>query len=111
MAAAPAPTSAVAPPSLGSVTGVAHADVSPALGYDPVKDKGSLYNVEQAIGAQELYTAGFTGKGVGVAIIDTGVAAVPGLTSDNVVDGPDLTFHSQDSPTAHGDAFGHGTHL
>src|SRR4051812_42426874 len=111
MAAATVATSAVATALLGSLTGVAHADVSPTLGYDPVKDKGSLYNVEQAIGAQELYTAGFTGKGVGVAIIDTGVAAVPGLTSGNVVDGPDLSFDSQDPTTAHGDAFGHGTHL
>src|SRR3954447_20757287 len=110
-AAATVAVSAAATALLGSVTGVAHADVSPALGYDPVTDKGSLYNVEQAIGAQDLYAAGFTGKGVGVAIIDTGVAAVPGLTSGNVVDGPDLSFDSQDSTTAHGDAFGHGTHL
>src|SRR3954469_23785270 len=110
-AAATVAVSAAATALLGSVTGVAHADVSPALGYDPVTDKGSLYNVEQAIGAQDLYAAGFTGKGVGVAIIDTGVAAVPGLTSGNVVDGPDLSFDSQDPATAHVDGFGHGTHL
>ena len=91
--------------------GVAQAAVNPALGYDPVADKGSLYNVEQAVGAQDLYAAGFTGKGVGVALIDTGVAPVPGLTSGNVVDGPDLSFDSQDPTTAHVDGFGHGTHL
>jgi subtilisin family serine protease len=37
-----------------------------------------------------------TGKGVGVALIDTGVAPVPGLTTGNVVNGPDLSFDSQD---------------
>jgi serine protease AprX len=96
---------------MGAGAGIAHADVAPALGYDPVADKGSLYNIEQAIGAQDLYAAGFTGKGVGVALIDTGVAPVPGLTSGNVVDGPDLSFDSQDPATAHVDGFGHGTHL
>jgi serine protease AprX len=70
-----------------------------------------LYNVESDIGALDLYSAGFTGKGVGVALIDTGVAPVPGLTSGNVVDGPDLSFDSQDVTTAHVDGFGHGTHL
>jgi serine protease AprX len=36
---------------------------------------------------------------------------VPGLTSGNVVDGPDLSFDSQQPDMAHLDAFGHGTHL
>jgi serine protease AprX len=96
---------------VGAGAGVAHAATDPALGYDPVADKGSLFNIEQVIGAQDLYAAGFTGKGVGVALIDTGVAPVPGLTSGNVVDGPDLSFDSQDPTTAHVDGFGHGTHL
>ena len=52
-----------------------------------------------------------TGKGVGIALIDTGVAAVPGLMSGNVVNGPDLSFDSQDPATRYIDGFGHGTHL
>ena len=109
--AAPVATCAIGAVLLGTATGVAHAGVTPALGYDPLTDKGSLANVEQVIGAQNLYTAGFTGKGVGVALLDTGVASVRGLTSGNVVNGPDLSFDSQDGDTAYTDGFGHGTHL
>jgi serine protease AprX len=111
VAATTVATSALAAVVLGVGTGIAQASVNPSLGYDPVANKGSLYNVENVIGAQDLYAAGFTGKGVGVALIDTGVAPVQGLTSGNVVDGPDLSFDSQDPATAHVDGFGHGTHL
>jgi serine protease AprX len=52
-----------------------------------------------------------TGKGVGIALIDTGVTPVPGLTSGNVVNGPDLSFDSQDPAKRYVDGFGHGTHL
>jgi serine protease AprX len=95
----------------GSGLGVAHADVNPALGYDAVADKGSLYNIAEVVGAHDAYRKGLTGKGVGVALIDTGVAPVPGLTSGNVVNGPDLSFDSQLPGMAHLDAFGHGTHM
>jgi serine protease AprX len=81
------------------------------MGYDPVADKGSLYNIAGIVGAHAAYSAGITGKGVGVALIDTGVAPVPGLTSGNVIEGPDLSFDSQQPDFAHLDAFGHGTHL
>jgi serine protease AprX len=90
---------------------VAHADVNPSLGYDPVANKGSLYNIAEVIGAHDLYKSGITGKGVGVALLDTGVAPVAGLTSGNVVQGPDLSFDSQDPATAYVDGYGHGTHL
>jgi len=73
-----AATSALAAVVLGTGAGIARADTNPALGYDPVADKGSLHNLENAIGAQDLYAAGFTGKGVGVALIDTGVARCGG---------------------------------
>ena len=84
---------------------------APALGYDAVADKGSLHNIAEVVGAHDAYRRGLTGKGVGVALIDTGVAPVPGLTSGNVVNGPDLSFDSQQPGMAHLDAFGHGTHL
>jgi serine protease AprX len=96
---------------LGAGTGVAHAAVDPGLGYDPVADKGSLYNVAEAVGAHASWQAGYTGKGIGVALIDTGVSPVQGLSSGNVVNGPDLSFDSQNPAFAHVDAFGHGTHM
>jgi serine protease AprX len=103
--------SALATLVLGSGLTAAHAAVDPALGYDTGADKGSLYNVSEVVGAHDAYRKGLTGKGVGVALIDTGVAAVPGLTSGNVVNGPDLSFDSQIPGLAHVDGFGHGTHL
>jgi serine protease AprX len=89
----------------------AQAATDPSLGYDPVADKGSLNNIAEVIGAHDAYQRGLTGKGVGVALIDTGVAPVPGLTSGNVVNGPDLSFDSQAPGLAHLDGYGHGTHL
>lgn len=86
------------------------ADVS-ALGYDAVRDKGSLWNIAEVVGAHESYRAGFSGKGVGVALIDTGVNEVSGLNTGNVFHGPDLSFDSQDPELAHRDGYGHGTHL
>ena len=81
------------------------------LGYDPATAKGGLQHIAAAVGAQDSFRAGYTGKGVGVALIDTGVTRVPGLDTGNVVDGPDLSFDSQDPALAHLDAYGHGTHL
>ena len=69
------------------------------LGYDPTADTGSLLDVATIIGATKAYQAGWTGKGVDVALIDTGVAPVQGLTSGNVVNGPDLSFESASTPT------------
>jgi serine protease AprX len=96
---------------LGYGVGIAHAEAGVAPGYDVQADKGSLYNIAGVVGALDAYRAGYTGKGVGVALIDTGVTRVPGLDTGNVVNGPDLSFDSQDPATAHVDGFGHGTHL
>ena len=70
--------------------------VDGTLGYDVGADEGSVYNVAQVTHAKDAWTKGFTGKGVDVALIDSGVAPVKGLTSGNVVQGPDLSFESQD---------------
>src|SRR4051812_22338356 len=72
---------------VGVGAGVAHAGVNPALGYDVQSDKGSLSNIANVVGAIDAYRLGLTGKGVGVALIDTGVTQVPGLNTGNVVDG------------------------
>ncbi|MDQ1602586.1 MAG: serine protease AprX, partial [Actinomycetota bacterium] len=85
--------------------------VDPALGYDATGDFGSLYNMTRVAGAQAAWKAGYTGKGVDVALLDSGVSQLTGLTSGNVVNGPDLSFESQDPELAHRDTFGHGTHM
>jgi serine protease AprX len=53
-----------------------------------------------------------TGAGVGVALIDSGVAPVDGLSqAGKVINGPDLSFESQTPGLADIDSYGHGTHM
>jgi serine protease AprX len=85
--------------------------VDPALGYDTAADSGGLGWIAKLTGATSSWSAGFTGKGVDVALIDSGVAKVQGLTSGNVVNGPDLSFDSQLASAQYVDGYGHGTHL
>jgi serine protease AprX len=79
--------------------------------YDAHHDHASLFNLENMIGARTMWNH-YTGAGVGVAVVDSGVTPVPGLSSaDKVVNGPDLTEESQDPSTAHLDTYGHGTQM
>jgi serine protease AprX len=81
-------------------------------GWDNAVDSGSTFNVAEQIGARGYWRAGFTGKGVDVAVIDSGVSSVPGLDAPGqVVHGPDLSFESQDDALRYTDTFGHGTHM
>jgi len=84
--------------------------VDPALGYDTTGDFGSMFNVNRMIGAPALWAAGDTGEGVDVALLDTGVAPVPGL-ADKIVNGPDLSLDYQNGLAESVDACGHGTHM
>jgi len=80
--------------------------------YDPTSDVGSAYNTTRMTGAQSYWAAGYTGKGVDVALIDSGVVGVNGLTAPGkVINGPDLSFESQVPGLQYQDTFGHGTHL
>jgi serine protease AprX len=97
---------AVTPDSSGRLMGV-----DPSLGYDVAADEGSLFNVARVTKARDIWNNGMTGKGVDVALVDSGVAPVQGLTSGNVLHGPDLSFESQNPDLAHYDTFGHGTHM
>jgi serine protease AprX len=90
----------------------ADATFDPVLGYDAELDMGGLNALGRITGADLMWERGVTGRGVDVAVIDTGVARVPGLDRPGqVIDGPDLSFDSQDAYLAHTDAFGHGTHM
>ena len=78
-----------------------------SLGYDPAS-LGSSSSVAQVVGAQSAWASGITGKGVDVAVIDTGVARVPGLNvAGKVVDGPDLSFDQVNATSPGVDAYGH----
>ncbi|MGH2734165.1 MAG: S8 family serine peptidase, partial [Actinomycetota bacterium] len=82
------------------------------LGYDSKNDVGSPTNVQEVTGAREFWRRGYTGQGVDVAVIDTGVAPVTGLDdSGKVLDGPDLSFESQSDELRYLDSYGHGTHM
>ena len=58
----------------------------------------------------DAWDLGYTGNGIDVAVIDTGVNAVHGLDSpDKIIDGPDFSFDSDDANLRHRDLYGHGT--
>ncbi len=83
-----------------------------AATWDPTQDAGSLFSTTTMTGAQALWSHGYTGRGVDVALIDSGVAPVNGLTAPGkVVNGPDLSFESQMPSLQYLDTFGHGTHM
>ncbi len=71
----------------------------------------SLKDVRTIIGADSGAAAGLTGAGVGVALLDTGVAPVAGLPAGQIVNGPDLSFESQAANLRYLDSYGHGTHM
>jgi len=80
--------------------------------YDPTTDPYSMQNITAADGVQAWWNAGYTGKGVDVAVIDTGVAPVAGLSgSGKVVNGPDLSLESQNPSLQYLDTNGHGTFM
>src|SRR3954462_3323099 len=83
-----------------------------AAGYDPANDVTSMASLTQSTGAQAWWAAGYTGRGVDVALIDSGVAPVEGLTgSGKVVYGPDLSLESQAPGLTNLDTYGHGTFM
>ncbi len=85
---------------------------------DAESDPGSLYTITRAIGAQQVWAAkdsqgrAVTGQGVTVAVLDSGVAAVPGLDgAGKVLRGPDLSLEANSTQQLGDDTFGHGTHV
>jgi serine protease AprX len=75
-------------------------------GFDPM---GRMSAITRATGAEVFWGCKVTGAGIDVAIIDTGIARVPG--TGTVVDGIDLSFDPLAGNPTFVDGFGHGTHL
>lgn len=90
----------------GSVAGSEQHSVD---GFDPRSAGGWAQSIE-AMRADDMWRQGNIGQGVDVALIDSGVSPVPGLTGQ-VIDGPDLSFESQFDETRYLDTYGHGTHM
>jgi serine protease AprX len=64
------------------------------------------------LGVRALWAKGLTGRGVDVALVDSGVVPVNGLTAEGkIVNGPDLSPEADDEERAYLDTFGHGTHM
>ena len=71
-----------------------------------------MQNITAGDGVQAWWNAGFTGQGVDVALIDTGVAPVPALSGNGkIVNGPDLSLESQNPNLQYLDTNGHGTFM
>ncbi len=80
--------------------------------YNPGSDPYSLAAQEATSGVRQAWARGYTGQGIDVAVLDSGVAPVDGLmTPGKLVLGPDLTPESQNPATRNVDSFGHGTHM
>ncbi len=81
------------------------------------KDPGSLFTVEKATNVRAVWAKKDrqnrpdTGKGVAVALLDSGVSPVPGLDAPGkVVYGPDLSVEGN-GILADQDTYGHGTFM
>ncbi len=104
---------ALAPTSDPSDLHVQWEDAAALQGLPPGQFSGSMPWITNNItGANVFWKAGYDGTGVDVALIDTGVVPVDGLTwPGKVINGPDLSFESQAENLRHLDTYGHGTHL
>jgi len=102
---------------LRSATGIASVTADDSLhllsdGYSPSDDPYGLYQTEQDLGARAMWAKHYTGAGIDIALIDSGVTPVPGLAgTGKIITGPDLTEESQNSATASLDTYGHGTFM
>lgn len=99
------PTPAAVTPSSGTPTSATPTDAAPSAADQPV----SLRSAEAAIRARQVWPI-TTGRRIDVALIDTGIAPVQGLNAPGkVVNGPDLSFESQNDDRRYIDNYGHGT--
>ena len=72
----------------------------------------SMAGIESQMGVTSWWNAGYTGAGIDVAVIDSGVAPVTGLNAaGKVIYGPDLSLESQAPNLRNLDTYGHGTFM
>jgi hypothetical protein len=99
-------------PSVQTVTADGKVTLMSSGTPKPRTGRGSSYDFTRAIGARKLWEQGFTGAGVDVALIDSGVVPVRGLRGPGrIVHGPDLSWESQAENLRYLDTYGHGTHM
>ena len=80
--------------------------------YNPSTDPYSMAALTANIGATAWWNAGYTGAGIDVALIDTGVSPIEGLgDSGKIINGPDLSLESQAPNLTRLDTNGHGTFM
>jgi serine protease AprX len=85
------------------------------LGWDtsPGRTRNTMDRItDNVLKADNFWNDNATGRGIDVALIDSGVLPVDGLTlQGKIVNGPDLSFESQAGNLEYLDTYGHGTHL
>ncbi|MFW2335124.1 S8 family serine peptidase [Ilumatobacter sp.] len=82
----------------------------PVACADVLADGSTLSLDEVRAGMNADYSA--YGGGIGVAVIDTGINQVGGLTGrSKIIDGPDLSFDALDDNLRFRDLHGHGTNM
>jgi serine protease AprX len=107
-----AAASPAAPASVAGHSGLSGSWASKIwMGAASAGTPATLADIRTMIGASSGQAATLTGAGIGIALIDTGVAAVPGLPAAQIVNGPDLSFESQSASLRYLDTYGHGTHM
>src|SRR5918912_1650794 len=99
-------------PGVSDVTEDAGLELSGNEVADQAAQTGSLYTIaNQVTGASAMWDAGYTGQGIDVAVVDSGVVPVKGLDDPaKIVYGPDLTLENNGSAKQK-DTYGHGTHM
>ena len=80
--------------------------------YNPATDVGGPAGLSSDIGYNTYWSQRVSGQGVGVALIDSGVAPVPALSaSGKVIYGPDFTPTGYFTQVRALDTYGHGTFM
>ena len=79
--------------------------------FDPERDFGSLFRAARVMDAEKAWDHELTGRGVDVALLDSGVTPVWGLDgAGKVVNAVDVSAEAANSDVAYLDGYGHGTH-
>jgi Subtilase family len=80
--------------------------------FDPEKDYGSSYRTARVIDAEKAWDHKLTGRGVDVAVTDSGVVPVKGLDgAGKLVNAVDISPEAAHAEVAYLDGYGHGTHM